>query len=167
VRVPIWVPYWAPIIVDIAHRFEEPPELVTALVWKESDGRAHAYRYEDGFFDRYLAGKREWTRCLLPGALETWKRRASASYGLAQIMFPTAVQHGLPIDAEPELLFQPSLSLEYGLRHLRWCRQRAGGDTLGALRGYNGGFPHGEYPARVIAYAEDVLARSALINASF
>ncbi len=53
----------------------------------ESDLNPGAYRFEQAFWDRYLKDKPEWNK---------WKPEVvSASYGIGQIMLPTAVSLGL------------------------------------------------------------------------
>ncbi|MFN5313520.1 MAG: hypothetical protein ACK5FF_03605, partial [Planctomyces sp.] len=80
-------PYWYQAETEtMAQRHGLPVDLVTAVVWAESSGLTHAYRYEPAFWRRYLEDKPEWD-----GANPA---RVSASYGLMQVMFPVAVEFG-------------------------------------------------------------------------
>jgi soluble lytic murein transglycosylase-like protein len=147
--------------VAAAHRLD--PDLVAAVVEQESAGHFYAYRYEPAFFTRYLAS--------IPAYATRDPHEVSASFGLMQIMFTTAVEHGFAGD--PWDLFAPLASLEYGCRHLAslvaWARGLYTGLTTqadrvvlrSALAAYNGGkqqnLPEG--PLRNRAYADEVLER--------
>lgn len=145
----------------IADRHGLDPDLVTALVLQESSGKTHAYRYEPAYYTRYLAGKPEWD-----GAIP---QRVSASYGLCQVMFPTAVAEGYPKGDPPEYLFVPTIGLEYGCKHLAGCLAWAGGDTTAALAAYNGGRTRdnrpGVTPKRNQGYVDKVLKWLAKVRA--
>ncbi len=116
-------------------------DLVAALVEAESNGWASAFRYEPDFWTRYLAHN--------PRYKDRNPREVSASYGLCQVMYPTAVDHGFT--GEPWELFAPTVSLEYGCRVLAklmaWARAQYTGlaskeavsVTRAALASYNGG----------------------------
>lgn len=129
--------------------------LLEALVIMESAGRAWAYRYEPGYYARYLAGKAKW-RGQIP-------ERIAASYGLCQLMYPTALEHNFPY-ADPEFLFVPSINLEFGCRVLGKLMDWARGDVLRALAAYNGGIGGFKLPAAQ-AYAAKVNAKLEEIQA--
>ncbi len=144
------------------------PDLVAAVVDQESNGWASAYRYEPDFFDRYLKNN--------PLYADRNPREVSASYGLMQIMYPTAVDAGF--SGQPWELFAPTVNLEWGCRVLsglmRWARslytglssEASGVVTRSALAAYNGGkgknAPTGVLRNR--AYADEVLMRYAKIK---
>lgn len=115
----------------IAERHGIPVDLVTAVVWAESSGLTHAYRYEPAFWRRYLEGKPEWDG--------SNPARVSASYGLMQVMFPVAVEFGYPRTDPPEHLFVPLVGLEYGCKVLAERIAWAQGHIEAALAAYNGG----------------------------
>jgi len=102
--------------------------LVEAVVIAESQGKADAFRWEPAFYERYLK-----ENPLYAG----WEpRRVSSSYGLMQVMYPTAVQHGFK--GEPEELFKIDTNLAVGCSVLsRLLRKYT--DPLEALAAYNGG----------------------------
>ena len=143
-------------------------DLVAAVVDRESGGWASAYRYEPDFFDRYLKNN--------PAYAHRNPREVSASYGLMQIMYPTAVDAGFT--GQPWELFAPSVGLEWGCRVLasllQWSRslytglssEAASVVTRSALAAYNGGkgknAPTGVLRNR--AYADEVLMRYAQIK---
>lgn len=116
-------------VATMADRYGLDRDLVRAVVEVESSGRTHAYRYEPAFWLRYMTHKPEFD-----GAVP---ERVSASYGLMQVMYTTALQHGFT--GAPEQLFVPLVGLEYGCRHLRHLLDEAGGDRERALAQYNGG----------------------------
>jgi soluble lytic murein transglycosylase-like protein len=124
------------------------PHIVEAMVRVESSGLAHAYRYEPGFWDRYLKANPAYER-LNP-------RRVSASYGLMQVMYPVARELGFR--GEPEMLFLPGVSLEYGCKKLKELLVWAGGRRDQALAAYNGGKGgNGTPPYRNSTYVHKVL----------
>jgi soluble lytic murein transglycosylase-like protein len=139
------------------------PDLVQAIVEQESGGWASAFRYEPAFWDRYLKTN--------PVYATRNPREVSSSYGLMQIMFATAVDHGFT--GKPWDLFDPAVSLEYGCRVLQallvWARSQYTGLETAAqtvilrsvLAAYNGGksgnAPKG--PLRNREYADDVMRR--------
>jgi soluble lytic murein transglycosylase-like protein len=129
-------------LAALAHSLD--PKLVTAVVLQESSGNTDAFRYEPAFFERYLAHKPEYAG--------KPRRRVSSSYGLMQIMYSTARQHGYTGD--PETLFLPACGLEYGCRHLRLLLNTHG-DVEAALSAYNAGSPDSpkgrQYAAKVLA----------------
>lgn len=160
-------PYRALIeIAAAAHGID--PDLLAALVEQESAGKFYAYRYEKDFYHRYLANKPEYA---------AWTpSECSASYGLCQVMFSTAREHGY--QGQPWGLFDPAESLEFGCRVLKanmiWARGLYTGMasneqkaiTRSALAAYNGGRnmngPNGTLRNR--EYADQVLDRYARIK---
>ena len=103
--------------------------VIEAVVQVESAGMAHAYRFEPEFWDRYLQDNP------LYNAMNP--RRASASYGLMQIMYPVACERGFT--GEPELLFVPAINLKYGCLQLQSLLEWSAGELEPALAAYNGG----------------------------
>lgn len=161
---PAWLPMYEPLIRAGAAAHGLEPALVAAVIEQESNGGlnprsgAHdprqLYRYEPGFWSRYLAGKPAWAppRGV---AVDTWARRVSSSYGLMQVMYPTAREHGLPAPpvAEPESLLQPTLGITLGAKILAAFLRRSSGDWTAALLRWNGGARR-EYAAEVLARVE-------------
>jgi soluble lytic murein transglycosylase-like protein len=155
------VKFWYRAEVElIANRHGLTPDLVHAICLVESAGLTNAYRIEPAFWERYLKGKPEWD-----GANPA---RVSASYGLMQVMFPVAVEHGMARTEPPEYLFVPLIGLDYGcrvlVRRLEWAR----GDLRCAIASYNGG-KKGNEPGtprlRSATYADKVLSQLANLQA--
>ncbi len=137
----------------MAERHDLDPQLVEAVVFTESGGKTHAFRYEPGFWDRYLRDKPEWD-----GANPL---RVSASYGLMQVMFPVAIEYaGMQRTEPPEYLFVPLIGLEAGCKVLRERLAWAKGDVESALAAYNGGKTRdngpGIFPKRNQGYVSKV-----------
>jgi soluble lytic murein transglycosylase-like protein len=125
------------------------PDLVEAIVRVESGGLAHAYRYERGFWARYLADD--------PRYRSANPKRVSASYGLMQCLFSTAVDHGYT--GEPEGLFIPRVALAFGCAYLASLFQWSNDELAPAVAAYNGGKGVGLHPPfRNQRYVDTVLA---------
>ena len=107
------------------------PNLVEAVVVHESlGGRADAFRHEPQFYATYIKGKAQY-RGMVP-------RRIASSYGLMQVMPTTAEMYGFSVSV-PEFLFEPSLNLKYGCKHLAKMMAWAEHDVAKALGAYNAG----------------------------
>lgn len=139
----------------VAGQFGLDPDWLEAQVVVESSGRTDAFRNEPAFYRTYLQGKPEWSR---------WNaRRVSSSYGLLQVMFPVAVEHGFK--GEPEELFVPKVGLYWGALVLKKLIEWAGGDMTKALVAYNGGkgsaskTPYPDMPARYAALVTETRKR--------
>jgi len=140
--------FYDPEVLTMAQRYGLSPSLVKAMVMVESGGKTHAYRYEPGFWLRYMAHKPEYD-----GANP---ERVSASYGLMQVMYTTAVERGLV--GAPEQMFVPIVGLDFGCKHLRYLLDRCDGDVEMALAQYNGGEGGNQKrPLRNEHYARKVL----------
>lgn len=140
-------PYREAIRVAAAN-YSLDPLLVEAVVWQESSGKADAFRYEPAFWLRYCAPKAQYAH--------EEPRRIASSYGLLQVMFPTAQLVGFR--GEPEELFSIRTNLDVGCRYLKSLFSRCGGDLRQTLAAYNGG-PGGIDQPVPLRYADQVLAR--------
>lgn len=120
-------------IAQIAGSHGLSPDLVEAQVIVESFGRADAFRYEAGILAQIQAGK------LKPKYLPANQspRRIASSYGLMQVLWITAGDHGFT--GEPELLFIPWVNLEWGCTILGELLDWTHGDYTKAFCAYNGG----------------------------
>lgn len=152
-----------------AERFGLAPALVAAVAWKESDCNTDAFRFEQGFWNKYLK-----TLAQFKG---TNPRRFSSSYGLMQVMYQTAVEHGYT--QEPEAMFDPEIGVRWGCTVLaarfKWLQglgiNDAGVVERAALASYNGGRggnnPLKDNPLRNGRYADDVLARKIVMEREY
>lgn len=139
--------WYRPEVEAIASQYGFDPDVIEAVCLVESSGKTHAYRFEPGFWARYMKDKPEWD-----GANP---ERVSASYGLMQIMFPVARELGY--GDIPEHLFAPVTGLTWGIKKLAKLRDWAGGDLEQALAAYNGGMGgNSKRPFRNQLYANKV-----------
>lgn len=138
-----------PLIEAAARSYRLDPDLLEAVVWKESDYRADAFRFEPVFWERYLKSRRDYANAE--------PRRVSSSYGLVQVMYSTAVEHGF--NREPEYLFLVGVNLDMGAKILAGLLKVEGGDPAKALEAYNGGRGNVDGQGPDARYALDVLKR--------
>lgn len=145
------------LIKETAARHGLDADLLEAQVLVESSGHTDAFRHEPGFWDRYLRKNSRWS---------SWNpRRAASSYGLLQILYPTATELGFT--GAPEMLFVPDVGLDWGARYFRQLRDWAEGDVVKALVAYNGGKGAAlktPWPTAPHLYAERVLAIKAQLT---
>lgn len=117
------------VIQRIAQEEGVDPLLVEAIIQQESGGKADAFRHEPGYWLRYCVKDPKWQ------AEEP--RRVASSYGLMQVMYPTAVDHGF--NQEPEALFGIDANIRIGCRVVKRLLERFSGNVQEALAAYNGG----------------------------
>lgn len=140
---------WAPLIEVVALRYGLDADLLTAQMMVESSGQPDAFRFEPGYYRRYIRGN--------PAALaRAYGPLAACSYGLLQILYESAVEIGF--SGQPHELFDPSTGLEWGARYLADLLRWAGGDYTRALCAFNGGkVGNSTPPYRNQTYADKVL----------
>jgi soluble lytic murein transglycosylase-like protein len=86
--------------------------LLKAIGIQESSLKTRAYRFEPAYF--------EWLKKKQPGRWDARDPRiVSASYGIMQVMYTTAVGLGFDEDFDPEDLYNPVLNIEAGARVFR------------------------------------------------
>jgi len=139
-------PYRAAIVIA-ANKYELDPQLVEALVLQESTGKADAFRQEPAFWSHYCARD--------PRFVDQEPRRIASSYGLMQVMYTTALDHGYR--GQPEGLFDIVTNLDVGCRILAKLKRRFTTPDL-YLAAYNGG-PGGVTLPQPQQYAATVLSR--------
>lgn len=123
------------------------PNLVAAIMLIESSGDQYAIRVEPGFWRRYGPAYHRIIKQSNPA--KKWLKYPdvfACSYGLMQIMYGVAVEHGCRIRYPTELL-KPEINLEYGCKILAKKIKVTGGVESGVLA-YNGG-GNAKYPLKV------------------
>lgn len=131
----------------VASGHELAPELVCALIERESTWRPWAMRFEPSFFQTYCLGM------FTNGKIDVSEAYARAiSWGLMQIMGQSAREQGFQGQFLPELC-DPATGIEFGCRLLKRKIARARGDVAAGLLLWNGGGNP--------SYATDVLALAA------
>lgn len=145
------------------------PSQMVAVIAQESGGKINAYRYEPAFYDRYIKDKEEWKK----SPYYKKPKVISASYGLMQLMVPTAIREGFSITSNPEVLYNPNVNLKYGARHLRRLLSQYGNSFEKALQAYNTGktaeyWSSVGYPtqaARAKKYSDSVMGHYSMAKA--
>jgi soluble lytic murein transglycosylase-like protein len=127
----------ADLIADAAARNHIDPDLVAAIVMKESEGDCwrprHEKHYRDFYFPREIA---EYARV----SFETMIVMQQTSWGMMQVLGAVAYERGLPQDQCPTMLCLPHLGLEYGCRQLAYLFGRFT-DEERVVAAYNAGSP--------------------------
>lgn len=109
--------------------------ILKAVAITESSLNERAYRYEPGFWNRYMKDKPEWEGKDMA--------EVSASYGLMQLMYPTATWLGWKGTGED--LYNPVINVELGAKLLRKLLDKVKVESSAlwsieiALSQYNGG----------------------------
>lgn len=101
----IWQAYRQPILAA-SQKHNVPVPAIIATISTESSGKPKAYRYEPGFYNRYIKEKKPWTE----NPYYDEPKRISASYGLMQIMYTTAYNVGFR--GKPEDLYDPATNID-------------------------------------------------------
>jgi soluble lytic murein transglycosylase-like protein len=172
-----WAALYRHAITFAAKVHQLEPLVLLAVAWQESHGGVvsdagrwtwapqRLYRYEPGFWDRYMGpASRGWPKyeppSEHPAVAEAWKRRVSSSYGILQVMFATAQDLGY--GGSPEGLLDPLTSANLGAKLLRKNLDGpAKGDLADALAAYNTGRARDEWTT----YDDEVLAKLERIRA--
>lgn len=107
----IWKTFRNPILAA-SKKYGVPAPVIIATISTESSGESTAYRYEPAFYKRYIQDKTAWK----DNPYYDDPKRISASYGLMQIMYPTAYTVGFR--GEPEDLYDPQQNIEAGAAYI-------------------------------------------------
>lgn len=127
---------WVPLVREVRCEWKVPVPLVLAVIEEESRGDPRAIRREPAYWRRYLASNPGWRRLV---AARGWKvHDVSASYGLMQVLFPTA-WGCCGYRGAPAGLFDPQVNVTAGVRYLAGLLKRYDGDERLALAHFNGG----------------------------
>ena len=169
-EIPEGFRFYKDMIANVAAEVGVNRATVAAICWQESSFNADAFRFERGYWNRYLAKLPQWQ-----GANP---RRVSSSYGLMQMMYPNIFEDHIASTATPEQLFDPLFNLQCGSKHylmlVDWAEtktQVTGLVLMSALASYNGGRggndPSKDNPLRNAAYAKQVLAKRSIMEKEY
>lgn len=114
---------------------------------ESSGGKNITPRYEAGFYERYLKNNPEFQDAIK----EFGKEEVSSSYGMYQIMYPTAVQYGYK--GTPQDLAKPSVNDKWFEIIFDSLLKKTGNlrDTISAYNAGTGGIgTNPEYVEKVI-----------------
>jgi soluble lytic murein transglycosylase-like protein len=123
---------WRSIVDHWCVELQVSQSLVLAVIQQESGGDEKAHRYEPAYERRYILNNRAWIeRCREIGITS---KQAATSYGLMQLMFPTAWGFGC---RHPDDLYDPDQNIRFGTALLASkLKKYSIEETLAA---YNGG----------------------------
>lgn len=128
------------LIREKASKYDLEPELVAAVIQKESSGNTYALRYEPNY---------RWTfsvsdlAALIGCTNDTMEKMQKTSFGLMQVMGGVAYEHGLHREENiyqrwASCLVIPEIGVEYGCRHIK--RKSLGlSDVADIYAAYNAG----------------------------
>jgi soluble lytic murein transglycosylase-like protein len=132
IKIPEKITRWRPLIDKWCAQLKVSQALVMAVMQMESGGNPGAVRYEPLYEKRYITDNPMWLQRCKEGGYTT--RDVASSYGLMQLMFPTAWGFGA---RAPKELYEPNQNIRYGTAliasHLKKYTIQ---ETLAA---YNGG----------------------------
>lgn len=148
-------------IKQIASHFNLEPNLIAAIIQKESGGDPFAIRYEPNF--KYLLEPKIWAKKMrVTEATETQLQKFS--FGLCQIMGATA--RDLEFSGPFALLFEIEENLFYGCKYLADRFGKYKGNKIKAIAAYNAGSPRYNDQGVLVnlPYVHDVLALEKLLS---
>lgn len=153
--VPSDLEAYASLIAERAQAFNVTPELLAALVQKESSGNPNATRFEPAVYSRVLAqGEATWGGALSLG----WSYQMLAtSIGLGQVLGETAWSD-LAFHYSPSVVFDPWSNLGLAAKYLREQLDTFGGQLDLALQAYNEGPGNVQNGVSDAGYSDAVLS---------
>lgn len=134
-KPPEKVARWRNIVDKWACEIGVSQALIFAVIQMESGGHEKAYRYEPGYYRRYIEKNLDWKFLMMKHGYTP--RDVAASYGLMQLMFPTA--YPFKKNLTPAELYEPNTNIRIGTAYLAGLLKKYDGDKLQALAHYNGG----------------------------
>lgn len=134
-KPPERVTRWRDIVDKWACELQISQALIFAVIQMESGGNEKAYRYEPRYYKRYIEKNLDWNLLMIRDGYTP--RDVAASYGLMQLMFPTAYPYKKNLT--PAELYEPDTNVRIGTAYLAGLLKKYDGDKLQALAHYNGG----------------------------
>lgn len=149
---------WVPLAIKTAHDHDiAVVDFLALLLHESAGGDAAAWRYEPGFYKKYLQGRTQqslggiWpTADPMAISLEYYHR--ACSWGHSQVMGQTARELGFKKWTLVELI-RPELNIPLGAKYFKRCLEKKG-DLFDALLCYNGG-ADSEYPNKVAKWRDE------------
>ena len=154
--IPEKVKRWMKEVDEVCMKVGISQSLVLAVITKESNGNPNAKRKEPRYRSEYVDRNPKWL---------TYSREKNvslediaSSYGLMQMMFPTAYGYGCKSIAQA---LDPYESIRFGAAHLKMLLNKYDdmGEALAAYNGGNGGAAawRAKRNTDAVLYAKDVL----------
>lgn len=132
---------WLEKIRYYSEKYSIPTYVIAGLVLQESSGNTYAIKCERGFFKKYFRNLKALITRTASRTDDRWFEYPeifSASYGLCQVMYPVALEHGFNLRFPTELC-DPDIGLDAGCKHLRKHLTATNENLVRALQRYNGG----------------------------
>jgi soluble lytic murein transglycosylase-like protein len=123
---------WRSIVDKYCVEFKVSQSLILAMIQMESGGNELAKRHEPAYERRYILSNKVWIDRCREGGFSTGE--AATSYGLMQLMFPTAWGYGA---RKPEELYDPARNISIGVALMASKLKKY--TIKEALAAYNGG----------------------------
>ena len=123
---------WRSVIDRWCVELKVSQSLILAVIQQESGGDPSATRYEPAYERRYILNNSTWLDRCKAGRFST--KEAATSYGLMQLMFPTAWGYGA---RHPKELLDPNVNVRYGIAHVASLQKKY--TLFESLVAYNGG----------------------------
>jgi soluble lytic murein transglycosylase-like protein len=123
---------WLSVVDKYCVELKVSQSLILAMIQMESGGNPDAKRYEPAYERRYILNNKVWIERCRNGGFST--REAATSYGLMQLMFPTAWGYGA---RKPGELYDPARNISIGVALMASKLKKY--NTKEALAAYNGG----------------------------
>jgi len=126
---------WFPVVDDVCQVHGVSQSLALAIITVESSGDDKAYRVEPGYYSLYIEKNKKWRDLMTQN---NWKwDDVACSYGLMQLMFPTAWMVGYR--GSPTGLYKPRANIDCGIKYIAQLIDKYFGCKHAALAHYNGG----------------------------
>ena len=123
---------WYSLVDKYATETHVSQSLMLALIQCESSGNPQAIRYEPAYERKLILTNKVWIQRCRDGGFST--KDAASSYGLCQIMFPTAWRFKV---TQPNQLYDPETNIRIGMSILGNNLKKHSIEE--ALAMYNGG----------------------------
>jgi soluble lytic murein transglycosylase-like protein len=123
---------WRSLVDEWCIKLKVSQSLILAVIQIESGGNEKAIRYEPAYEKRYILGNPVWVKRCQKAGIST--KDAATSYGLMQLMFPTAWGFNCH---NPKELFDPSTNIRFGTALIAQKLKKF--TICEALAAYNGG----------------------------
>jgi soluble lytic murein transglycosylase-like protein len=133
-RPPVRVERYAPLVDKWCSKLGVSQALVKAVIQWESGGDPGATRFEPLYYQNLIEPKPYWQNMMQQRG---WtKEDVASSYGLMQIMYPTAQSLGC---GDPKTLFDADQNIRFGVAYIAGLKRRYGDNEELVLAHYNGG----------------------------
>lgn len=133
---------WWPVVDKWCVEFGVSQSLIFAMIEQESGGNENAARYEPAYERAYIKTSSVWLKRCKELGITT--KQAASSYGLMQLMFPTAWGYGSgtigSADDPIAVVLDPNNNIRFGVAHVAsLLKKYAKEEMLACFNGGEGG----------------------------